>query len=61
MNEKNKKLICPECNSPLEVESFYKYGEYIIGLCSCENCDADYEFKYSKENGYETIDKYSFI
>ena len=56
----NNKLFCPECNSPLEVESFYKYGQYIMGLCSCENCNTDWEFRYSKENGYEVIEKILF-
>ena len=53
----SKKLICPECGSPLAVESCYKYGPYIMEICWCENCNIDWDFQYSKENGYVAVEK----
>lgn len=66
MNDKEKdtKFICPDCGKNLELMSYYREGDYIVGLFNCEECkdgiDSDWVITYTKENGIEKIERYYF-
>ena len=41
IKENRRYVVCPECNTEIEIEDFYSRGDIIM----CEECGAEYVLK----------------